>query len=170
MKKLQNTAALLFIACVGLLTIVSILGVWNVFATDVIWKSFQTIGLLAAVSVIVIFAGRFMDMKHAGEVAQIEEIPNPIFEVVRRLTVVFLVTAIAVLALLGILSIWEVVGGDVISKSFSSIVIATFSSLIIVVTCLEREKDKMLKNHTEISGGAVLLFFLGIWWMYTLIF
>ncbi len=169
MKKLQNVAAFLFIICVVVLSVVSILGVWDIFGSDVITKSFQTLGLLAGVSVIIMIAGRFTDSHHEAlqanalgtlEPAVVPEI-NPAFTKIRYATVATLVTSIGILALLGVLSIWEVMEGTVLTKSVSSIGIAAFASFIIVVTCLEREHHKILQQ--KFSGGAILLLILIGW-------
>ncbi len=174
MKKLQNIAAFLFIICVVVLSVVSILGVWDIFGTDVITKSFQTLGLLAGVSVIIMIAGRFVDSHNEvlqattiGGIPALNAVPeiNPAFTGIRYATVVTLVTSIGILALLGVLSIWEIMEGTVLTKSVSSIGIVAFASFIIVITCLEREHHKIL--HQKLSGGAIVLLVI-IGWVFML--
>jgi len=169
MKKLQNIVAFLFIICVVVLSVVSILGVWDIFGSDVITKSFQTLGLLAGVSVIIMIAGRFTDSHQealkANALGTLEPVVvpdiNPAFTGIRYATVVTLVTSIGVLALLGVLSIWELMAGTVLTKSVSSIGIVAFASFIIVITCLEREHHKLLQQ--KFSGGAVILLVIIGW-------
>jgi len=167
MKKLQNSAAFFFIISVIVLAFISILGVCEVFGGDVITKSFETLGLLAGVAVIIMVAGRFVDGHIEAPVSASEaplESPseiNPAFTGIRQTTVVILVFLVAILALLGVMSIWEVVAGDVLHKSLSSIGIAAFSSLIIIITCLEREKHKIL--HSKMSGGLIFVIIILGW-------
>jgi hypothetical protein len=149
MRKIQDLAAALFLGAVIALTALSILGVWEVYGRDVITKSFMTIGLLAVVAVIVIVAGRFMEHKEAGMlVAE----PSPIFKSIRQMTVALLIVSVALLALVGILAIWELITDKtVLYKVLSSLGILSFGSLISVMTCLERENK--FQNNPAVPGG-----------------
>ena len=136
MSAIKGYAAGFFIFAVIVLGIISILGVWDVFGGDVIWKSFYTIGLLAVVALIIAVAGQAMDSK-AGHVPSV---PDPIWASVRKGTLGVLIGSLAILALLGILTIWEVISNhDVLYKSMGSMAILAFVSLIIVVTCRSME-------------------------------
>ncbi|MDB5194434.1 MAG: hypothetical protein JWN50_448 [Parcubacteria group bacterium] len=175
MKKLQNGSAFFFIIAVVVLSAISIMGVWNIFSHDVITKSFETLGLLAGVSVLIMVAGRFVDSKEEsalvmGPDGQTTVVPdiNPTFTSIRHLTVGLLVVSVSILALLGIMAIWEVLAGDVLSKSVSSIVILAFASLIITITCLDRERHKLLNQ--KISGGVVLVVAILAWIFFVSIF
>jgi uncharacterized membrane protein YidH (DUF202 family) len=100
-------------------------------------KSFETIGLLGIVALIVIAAGRVIETKQADGMLPL---PNPAFSALRHLTVVVLILCAVLLALLGILAIWDVIADkDTLYKSIGSLAIITFSSFIIVITCLDRE-------------------------------
>lgn len=178
MKKIQNSAALFFIVCAGILGVISVLGVWDVLSDDVITKSFQTISLLAVVSVIVIYAGKFIDARNTSQqvagvdaagnptMLTVEEPVNPIFTSLRHLTIAILIVAVALLALLGIMSIWDVLSGEVFNKALSSIAIIAFDAFIIVLTCLDRENHKLLHGKNKpMSGGAVFLVALVFFWM-----
>jgi len=164
MRKIQDFAAGFFILCVAALTVISILGVWEFFGTDVIWKSFQTLGLVAIVSIIVIVAGRFIGNQQ-------EVVPgalpptSPGFKGIRNVTLGVLIISAALLALIGVLAIWEVIANrEIVFKSLSSVAILTFSSIIIVMACLERENGNVWKRHGhQLSGGAVLSFILLAW-------
>lgn len=184
MRKIADIAAYLFIFSVVILSAVSILGVWNFFADDVISKSFQSIGLLALVAIIVIIADHFIDKRPGAPVTPIsvpvpgslEVVPpivvqesNGIFKGLRTITLSTLVLSVALLALLGIMAIWEVLSGEVLSKSISSIAIGAFSSLIIVMTCLERENNPILYRK-KISGGMIILAFILVWIFVAVIF
>lgn len=156
MKKIQNVAAFIFMISVAILSVVSIFGVWKIFSNDVIIKSFQTLGLLALVAVIVMVAGYFMDDK-SKEIQTVESLPNPLFKTIRKSTLVVLIASVSVLALLGVLTIWDVITNkDVLYKSLSSVFVLAFGSLLIVMTGLNRENNQMFKN-TKVSAGAVVL-------------
>lgn len=170
MNKIQNGAAFIFIICVIVLAIISILAVWQEFDQDILMKSIQTIGLLAGVSALVITSGRFLDSRSqkinstenpmGNETPVVIEI-NPAFTHIRRSIVVILIISTALLALLGVLAIWDVASGDILNKSLSSIAIVAFSSLMIVFTCLEREHHKLMQK--KISGSMIFLIIILIW-------
>lgn len=166
MKKIQNGAAFIFIISVFILAAISICGVWKIFSDDVITKSIQTFGLLSIVAVIVIIAGRFIDSREQLSVSSsgvVQDLPfsNPIFTTIRKITLAVLIISISLLALFGVLAIWDVLSGEVLNKSLSSIAIIAFASLAVVITCLEREKHKLM--HQKMSGGVILLLILFGW-------
>lgn len=161
MKKIQDWAAFSFIGAVALLSTVAILGVWDFFTRDVITKSFETLGLLAFAAVIVIVAGHFID-RNNGAVA---EMPNPLFRGLRKGTIGIVIISVSILALLGVLAIWDViVNGEVLTKSFSSLVIIAFGAFIIVLTCLEREGGVTTAQGERhgLSGGAIAIIVVGL--------
>ncbi len=174
MKKVADIAAYLFILSVIILSVVSILGVWEFFQDDVISKSFQSIGLLAVVAVIVMTADHFLDRQVVAPDAGLAPAvavggSKAAFRGLRVVTVSILILAVALLALFGILAIWEVVAGKVLHQSLSSIAIAAFSSLVIVVTCLEREGNNMLRRR-QASGGMIFFTIILVWILASLIF
>lgn len=142
MKKIEDIAAFLFILAVALLSVVSVLGIWDFFNDDVISKSFQTLGFLAFVAAVVMIAGRFMEGR--AEDGTVLPIPNPAFKTVRQITVTILIATVSILAILGVLSIWDVIQDrDVLYKSMSSVGVLAFGALIIVATSLAREGNKL---------------------------
>jgi len=169
MKKVADVAAYIFIASVLVLSIVAIFGIWDMVSDDVIGKSFQSIGLLAVVTIIVLIADGFLDKKedlivtNNGSISVVRN--KETFKVLRNMTLAVLITSVAVLALIGVLAIWDVIQGDNIGKSLGSIGVIAFSSLIIVLISLNREGHPALVGGkgNRISGGlAVLLIILGI--------
>ncbi len=137
------------------------LGVWEFFSKDVILKSFETVGLLAGVAVLVMVAGRFMG---SGVVASVPSAPNPAFTSLRYMTLTILIAAAALLALLGVLSIWEVIADkQVLYKSIGSLSVLAFGAFVMVVTCMEREDNPLLKQQSVSAGGvgaAIVLLYL----------
>ena len=63
-NKIQDIATIIFIAAVAILTLVSILGVWEVLSNDVIWKSFSTIGVVGFAAVVAVVAAKLVDKGH----------------------------------------------------------------------------------------------------------
>lgn len=161
----QNTASGLFIACIFILTLASILGVWKIFSSDVITKSFETLGVLAFVAAVVILASRFV-----GDPATVA-LPSPAFRPVRNITLGTLIVSSVLLAFFGVLSIWDVITDkDVLAKTLSSLAIIAFSSLIAVMVCLEREQNQVWKKRSgQISGGAFVVGVLFLWMMLALL-
>jgi hypothetical protein len=154
MRKIQDGAAFFFVVCVAILTVVAVLGVWDFFNEDVISKSFQTIGILAAAAVVTIVAGRYVDARKTpasatdamGNVVVVPVQINPAFTMMRHATIVVLIISVVLLALFGVLAIWEVLSGEVVNKSLSSIAIVAFAAFVIVITCLDREDHKLLHS------------------------
>jgi hypothetical protein len=166
MKKIEDVAAFIFVVAVAVLSIVSILGVWDFFNQDVINKSFETLGLLAFVAVVVMVAGKFIE----GRMGQTENIapvlPNPTFKVIRQMALTVLIVSVSLLAVLGVLAIWEVIKDkDVLYKSMSSIGILAFSAFIITATSLEREGNNFMSKERKGSswGAIILVIFLAYW-------
>ena len=156
MKKIQNIASGIFITAVAVLSVVAVLGIWELFDGDVISKSFQTLGLLAFVAVIVMAAGRFVESRSHVEGEELVEVVNPIFPTIRRVTLLVLIISVSLLALLGVLSIWEVIKDeDVLFKSLSSLGSFAFGAFIIVLSCLERENK--INKHGHISIGRIIV-------------
>ncbi len=171
MKKIANIAAYLFILAVVVLSAISILGVWDFFSKDVITKSFQSIGLLALVAIIILVADHFIDRHNIQPIeslnnnlqpATITPEANPIFKSLRILTLSILILSATLLALLGIMAIWDMLSGEILYRSLASIAIVGFSSLIIVITCLERENNSVLYQK-KISGGMIFLIIVLAW-------
>ncbi len=161
MKKIQFFAANFFIIAVSILTVISVMGIWKIFDTDVITKSFETLGLLAVVAVIVIVAVNFIEGKKENQ--EVVAIPTS-FKAVRKATLTILIVAVSFLALLGILSIWNVITDKaVLGKTIGSLVTLVFSSLIIVVTCLSQEGDMSMMNagQKKVSGMTIVLIIVG---------
>jgi hypothetical protein len=136
MKKFGDLAALFFIFVVVLLSLISILGVWDILGGDVITKSFETLGFLAFVAVIIMVIG-----KNGVDNSSMQPfVPNPIFKTLRQVTVVIAIASSSFLALLGILAIWEVISDtELLYRSFSSLGILAFASLIIIATTRNRD-------------------------------
>ncbi|MDO8569640.1 MAG: hypothetical protein Q7R89_02620 [bacterium] len=156
MKTIQNTSAIFFIVAVAILSTIATLGVWDIFSKDVISKSFQTLGLLALVAIIIMAAGRYVEGRsEVGDVAM-PDLPSPIFKIVRRMTLAVLIISVSLLALLGVLAIWEVIQDkDVLYKSLSSLGIFAFGAFVIVMTCLDRE-GKLYAQHKNMSTGSII--------------
>lgn len=152
-----------FIACLFILSVVAILGIWDFFDRDVILKSFQTLGVCALVAIVVIMAGRLMDT--APTPAGVVNRSVSLFKGIRYLTLTTLVASVSLAALVGILAIWNVVPDKaVLYKALSSIAIIAFSSYIAVAVCLERENHPLWqKKSGEFSVGGVVAISVLIW-------
>lgn len=163
---IQNVASGLFISCVAILTVVAILGVWKVFSGDVISKSFETLGLLAVVAVIVIVASRFVGDPSVAT----EPEPRPGYRAIRNSTLASLIVSSALLAFLGVLSIWDVITDRLLmEKLLTTLGIIAFSSFIIVLVCLEREQNQFWKKHAKgLSGGSIIGMIIFVWLLFSL--
>lgn len=164
MKKLQNSAAFLFIGSIGILSLIAVLGVWDVLGHDVIWKSFQTLGVCALVAAIALIAGRFMD-SHTEQASSDEMATITRFRTIRSLTLTLLIAAVSLLALVGVLGIWDIITDTtVLYRALSSIAIVAFSSYIVVAVCLEREQHPLWqKRSSELSVGGFVGICILVW-------
>jgi hypothetical protein len=162
MRTIQNFAAGVFMLCVAVLSVVSVLGVWQFFAGDVIVKSFETLGVLAIIAIVVVFAARFIGESNTPVVAPTDAVE---FRVVRNITLAVLIVSAVALALVGVLAIWNVIGhSDVVYKSLSSVAILAFASLIIVMICLNREQNELWRARKgQLTGGSVIAAFVLAW-------
>ena len=161
MKALQNLAGLIFMGSVSVLTIVAILGIWEIVNNDVIEKSLSTIGILAAVTAVVLVAGRFIDKSEPSTVSVV----SPAFASIRKITLVFLIASISLLAFIGVLAIWEIIQDkEILFKTLSTMGLIAFASLVIVVVCMERENHPMLQNKgKQFSAGGIFLVLIFAW-------
>jgi membrane-bound ClpP family serine protease len=144
MNSIKGYSAGFFIFAVSVLSVISVLGVWGVLEGDVIYKSFQTLGLLAVVAAIVMIAGRAMDARSTSVIY----VPNPAWSSVRRGTLILLIVLVSILAFMGVLTIWDIISNkDVLYKSLGSVAILAFASLIIVGTCRTMEGNSNPSNQ-----------------------
>ena len=159
MKRIQDAAGFSFIFAVALFSAVAILGVWLVFDVDVIAKSLATVSLLGLVAVIVIIAGRFVGTGQVPGAVVVPPLPNPGFHSIRRVMLGVLIITVSLLALLGVLAIWDVIAEkDVLYKSLSSIGILAFSAFVIVITCLEREGGSLVGRKVSVGSFIGIIF------------
>lgn len=163
--QIQKIAAVVFILAVAILSVVSVFGIWKFLEGDVINKSFETLWLLAFVAVIVIVASRFVETRIAAPApvpgtpgapespAPVPALPDPLFPQIRKATIAFLIVAVSLLALCGVLAIWDVFSDkEVLYRSIGSLFVLAFGAFLIVLTCLERERTLGHKN----SSGSIL--------------
>lgn len=165
MKHIQDWAGIFFVGSVFVLTVIAIFGIWEIVGRDVIEKSISTLGILAFVTVIILIAGRFLDRGHEGAMAQQ---PLAIFAPLRAVTLAILVTSVTLLALIGILAIWEVIQDrEVLMRSLSSMGIIAFSSFVVVMVSLERENHPLwVQRGKSLSVGGAILILLGAWMLW----
>ncbi|MEX0910358.1 MAG: hypothetical protein WDZ73_01225 [Candidatus Paceibacterota bacterium] len=61
------------------------------------------------------------------------------FKLVRNISVYIFASSIALVSLIGILSIWEFFSSDVLTKSLTTLLILSIGFVLIVLTTFERE-------------------------------
>ena len=132
---------------------------WEVFEKKVIDQSFQTLGILALVTVITLIAGKFIESRSQETE---KALPPPAFRVIRRTTLIALIVAISLLAFVGVFAIWEILEDEkIVTKSLVSLTILAFSAFIIVITCLEREgRLGSPRGSKTISVGSIIFLIL----------
>jgi hypothetical protein len=150
MKKIANAAAYFFIITSLILTVISVAGVWGMFNGDVIWKSFESIGLIAFASIVVMISDSFS----AGKAPTPQEfvsynasIEN--FKSLRAISNSILIFSVAVSVFMGLLSIWDVVQGKMLYTAIATLAIVGFYGLLTTIVCSKRMVD--LKASTKLS-------------------
>jgi len=68
---------------------------------------------------------------------------------VKSIAIGILITAVSILTLIAILSIWDVLSSDVLWKSISTIGIVAFGALIVVVAAQALEHKEFPSNTTN---------------------
>lgn len=87
-----------------------------------------------------------------------------IFAQIRKITVIVLILSVVALTFLAILSIWEVLDKETLTKSIASMVMIAISSLLVIVAAMERENHRLLfGKKNSFSAGRVILLFIGLW-------
>jgi len=156
--KVANITSIVFIFGLYILGFISILGIWEFFDKDVISKSFQTIGFLMFATVVILVAAKFLGKDQVST-------PPPVFASVRRITIGVLIVSASLLALTGVLAIWDVLDGSAVQHSMASLGILAFVSFVSVMVCLEREGSQMLQH--KFSSGRIVgwaIFILILFW------
>ncbi len=167
-KKIGDIVTLFFILCVGFLAFISVLSIWKIIDGDVMFKSLATVGIVAFASIIVMFASKSMSTNTVQNEDQNSLVP--IFTGVRYVTSGLLIICITLLAIIGVMAIWEVIKDkEVLNRVIGSMLVLAISSLIIIVACADRESKSIFGNHVEgepiqISVGKIILLVLvGAW-------
>lgn len=157
--KIKELASLLFMLCVLILSLISILGIWDLVPDDLVEKSMATIALITFTSLIVAFAAT---LSRHGEKTGVENVPapiNPTFPIIRKMSTTLLITAVILLTLIGVLSIWELFPEEILFQSLSTIAVLAFAFFIIMISCLMNEK-KTLNHDGKWSIGKIIIYIL----------
>ena len=82
-----------------------------------------------------------------------------------------LIVAVTLLALFGVLAIWNVIADkDVLYRSLSSIAILAFAAFVVVITCLKREGGSLAGRKVSAGGviGIIILAYVATMFLSTL--
>ena len=169
MNKTYNITALVFILITTVIAGLSLLGIWDILADQVIARTLLTITLLVVISLVVGYAYQYINpFDHTDES---NDTPWPVFTALRKSFLSLLIASVFVLGLVGVLSIWEIISEENIFKVFSSIAVLSISSGIITVVCLNRERHERFTKFfntsnvsTETAVVGVLLLAYALFW------
>jgi hypothetical protein len=87
------------------------------------------------------------------------------FTTIRKVTVIALIQLVVLFALVAVLSIWDVLGKDVLEKAISSIFLLIFSAAIIVIAAMEREGMGRQVLFGKNSGKEKMSFGRVVFWV-----
>jgi hypothetical protein len=154
MTKIANGAAYFFIGASLVLTLISVAGIWGVFSGNVITKSFESLGLIAFASIVMMMADGFSTRKSLTPqevVANNGSIEG--FKGLRSVALGVLIISVSICVCLGLLSIWDVVVGDILFLSISTMGTVGFYSLVTALVCSKRISD--MRGVSSVSSAAV---------------
>lgn len=155
MTKIANYATYFFILTTLALTVVSIGGIWGALNEDVVWKSFESIGLIAIASVVVLVVEAFSDKKAVSQEEASEYMEAlHVFSFLHRISVTLIIVSLVVCVSLGLLSIWEIMDTDGLYKAVSSIATIGFYALITLGVCISRERKISSTEIVGMNAGA----------------
>ncbi len=136
--KISDITAMIFIFSNMILGLISIFSIWDFISGDSLIKSMWTVGFLLVVTIIILIAEKSMASKNEENYIK----DDSVFVFLRKITGTVLIIALVILALVGVLSIWEFLSGDAINKTLGSIAVISFVSLITIGVAKSRENIK----------------------------
>ncbi|MDP3988815.1 MAG: hypothetical protein Q8P93_01110 [bacterium] len=159
MKNFANISAAIFIVLIIIATALSMLGIWELLSDEIFSKSIQTIALISVVAVILMVADHVSGMRAVDTETTLtvsEATYLQVFIGIKKATFVILTLSVVFFAFMGILSIWDVITkGEIMEKSLGSIGVVAFSSILIMIACMERE-GRSVKGSMSL-GKLILL-------------
>lgn len=140
LRKISDITAIIFIFSNMVLGAISIFSIWGAIGKDALMKSVWTVGFLLLVSVIILIAEKSMESKKEEGIIR----DDSTFVFLRNITSKIFIAALVTLALIGVLSIWEVLSADAINKTLGSIAVISFVSLVIIGVAKSRENTEKI--------------------------
>jgi hypothetical protein len=139
-SKIANISTYIFLILTLILTGICVISIWGE-SSEVIGKTFASMGLVAFAFFVVLAidgSGHFrksIPASVAGEyVLAIEW-----FVSLRKISFFVVIISVTVSVFLGLLSIWDLLNGDVLFKTLATILSAGFYALITIMVCKQRE-------------------------------
>lgn len=139
-SKIANISAYIFILLTFVLTIVCIVSIWT-GVDDVIAKTLMSM-LLITFALIVILgidnSGYFKKAVQQDAVqAYVLSVEN--FVSIRKMSFVVVIVSVTVSVALGLFSIWDILEGNILYKTLSTIMSIGFYALVTIAVCKQRE-------------------------------
>ena len=143
MTKIANGAAYFLVFIGFVLTVISVAGIWGAFPSGgVVTKSFESMGLIGFACIIVMAVESHSTKKALTPMEQVEANSSAEnFGQLRGIATFLLIASVVVCVSLGLLSIWDIVAGNVLYQSVSSIATIGLYSFVTVLACKAREND-----------------------------
>jgi hypothetical protein len=152
-SRIANTAAYTFLVLTFILSAVCVVGIWGSF-DDVISKTFASLFLIALAFFVILAidgSGHFKKSVPLEAVAEYTRVLEN-FIAIRKMSFFVVIVSVVVSVLLGLLSIWEILEGEVLYKTLATIATIGFYALITVAVCKQRETS--IKSVTVESPGS----------------
>lgn len=120
------------VAAVSVLSIFGLLAIWEIIDSDVLWKSFSTIGVIGLVALVVIGISRVANNYYAGQPAA-PAVESQGWKAARNVILGVVGAAFLVFAAFSIAAIWGFTGGEALYHSLSSMLLLGCSSIILLI-------------------------------------
>ena len=160
MKILKHIALFIFLVAIIILTIISLLAVWEILeeSEDFMSKAILTFLILTLVAGIILLAGK--TARRDGEV-ETSVSPVPGLRKIRQITSVILIVVSIVLVFLAIFAIWFTEEeGDLFARALGSLAILAVSGFVIGTTCLIGEKKLDIFAERSLSVWKIFAILL----------
>lgn len=153
-SRIANISTYIFLILTFFLTGVSIIGIWGNIG-DVLEKTFASMALVSFAFFIVLAIDGSGHFKKSVAVDAVREYMMVVewFISLRKISFFIVIISVTVSVFLGLLSIWDILKGDVLYKTLATIFAVGFYALITILVCKQRENA--IKSITVEQPAAV---------------
>ena len=132
-RSIERIAVGTLVFSVSVLSLVGLMAIWGWINEDALWKSFSTIGVVGVTALVVVGITRVGSMYYKNMPAPTSVPESASWRSARNLLLGVVGVAILFFAALSVLSIWDFVGNDSLTKAFESMGLLFCSAVVLLV-------------------------------------